>query len=56
MVVMTWNLGRRSHPEHARMIASSRADVVALQEVSPTWGATIAHALAQIGLDPILLT
>ena len=53
MVVMTWNLGRRSHPEHARMIASSRADVVALQEVSPTWGATIAHALAQIGLDHV---
>ena len=53
MVLMTWNLGRRSHSDHVRMIASAQADVVALQEVSPVRGPSIVQELAHIGLNHV---
>ena len=53
MVLMTWNLGRRSHSDHVQMIASAQADVVALQEVSPVRGPSIVQELAHIGLNHV---
>ena len=53
MVFMTWNLGRRSHADHVRMIAASQADVVALQEVTPVRGPSIVQELARIGMNHV---
>ncbi len=50
MVLMTWNLGRRTHPDQTRIIANVNPDVVALQEVSPTRCASLTQALAHDGL------
>jgi len=53
VVLMTWNLGRRTHSDHVRIIGEARADVVALQEVSPVRGTSIVQELAGLGLNHV---
>ena len=50
MVLMTWNLGRRTHADQARIIAAANPDVVALQEVSARCWASLTQALERTGL------
>ena len=50
MVLMTWNLGRRSHPDQIRIITTAKPDVVALQEVSTQRCASLTQALQRAAL------
>ena len=51
---MTWNLGRRSHPDQARIFADADADVFTLQEVSTLRTASAKIELARVGLSHVI--
>ena len=55
MKVVTWNIGRRTRPGHARFLEGLRADVVALQEVSPGHVPLLRRDLAEIGLPHVIV-
>jgi endonuclease/exonuclease/phosphatase family metal-dependent hydrolase len=55
VIVVTWNIGRRTRPGHARFLEGLRADVVALQEVSPGHVPLLRRDLAEIGLPHVIV-